>query len=308
MAQVKSRIISKPRAARVNPPAEELVDKEINELFAGNPPKPEMPSKDPMEEFIRSTARSKVAVVVPLYGYWGGVENGFFDEDILRTALEHVVSFAHTWYIIPLAEPERLTRQMYETLNGYNSGGNMNGVRMPAGSTYPDYVAKGIEVALRETDSQYIVVYNPWGVIQKHGVDSMIERITLNGNAPVICGYDMRAEIAPQEFMSYKVKAAPREFASYRAKHLLSLNFIGMKRFIAEMCTIDPRFKTQPFAERDFFQQVAMKGFDAVTSERVPTFFFEVPWEKYVEPDWYADDMEMFVKKWGFTPADIKIQ
>ena len=81
-----------------------------------------------------------------------------------------------------------------------------------------------------------------------------------------------------------------------------------MQRFIAEMCKIDPAFKTQPFAERDFFQQVAIKGYDAVASERVPTFTFDVPWSNYVPEEWYEEDLRAFQSKWGFTPADIKLR
>jgi hypothetical protein len=50
-----------------------------------------------------------------------------------------------------------------------------------------------------------------------------------------------------------------------------------------------------------------MKGFDAVVSDRVPTFFFEVPWHEYVPDEFYSQDLAQFTRKWGFQPADIKV-
>lgn len=297
---------SAPKASRVPPVNKEIGDKEIEELFKAKAPGPEEPVHDQFDSFIRSTARSKIAVIVPLYGYWGDV-HGFLKEDTISSAMVNVTSTAHTWYTVVVAESQRMSHGVYATIAGYNTGGNMRGVDVPVGSSYADYVAKGIEVALDETDAQYIIVYNPWGVIQRHGIDILVDRVNLNGNAPVICGYDLQAELQADQFSSYKA-TQPREFASYRAKHLLSFNFIGMRRFIAEMCSVDPRFKTQPFAERDFFQQIAMKNFDAVTSERVPIYTFKVPWHDYVPDEWYEDDLQEFVKKWGFTPGDIKVR
>lgn len=297
---------STPKAARM-PIDDTVADQQIEELFASRPPTGQAPIYDQFDNFIRSTAQSKVAVIVPLFGYWSDVHDGFLDEEVLRAAVNRITSSNHTHYAVIVAETERMSHPVYETLNGRYVGGNVRGVRVDVGSPYSTYVSEGIRIALEETDAQYLIVYNPWGVIQAHGIDTMVDRVNLNGNAPVICGYDMHAEIAPDEFDRHKA-VAPREFASYKAKHLLSFNFLGMRRFIAEMVKVDPTFKTQPFAERDFFQQIAMKGFDAVTSERVPTFFFDVPWEQYVPHEWYDEDLVAFRRKWGFTPGDIKIR
>lgn len=296
-----------PRKGVFVPPArDEDTDKEIEHIFEKKAPVGEEPVHDNFDKFIRSTARSKITVIIPMFGYWADVKDGFLDEEVLRATVNRVTSASHTLYAVIVAEPPRMSQGVYQTLSGRYVGGNVRGVEVPSGSSYAEYVAEGMRVALEETDAQYVVIYNPWGVIQNHGIDMLVERVNLNAISPVICGYDMCGELKPEQFDKHSAHA-PREFASYKAKHLLSFNFMGMKRFVAEMCKVDPRFKTQQFAERDFFQQIAQKDFDIITSERVPVFFFDVPWEQYVPQAWYAADLDAFRAKWGFTPGDIKI-
>jgi hypothetical protein len=292
---------------QVPPPVDEkVVDRQIEDLFGGRVARANEPVPDQFDNFIKSTARSKVAVIVPMYGYWVDTP-GFLDSEVLKASVNRISSINHEWYTFVVSEPERLSPDNIKILNGPYVGGNVRGVPVPVGSTYTEYVARGIEVALEETKAQYFIIYNPWGIIQKLGLDIMVERVNLNGASPVVCGYDMHRELQWELFDTYRA-SAPREYSSYKAKHMLSLDFMGMRRMVAEMCKLDPRYKTQPFAERDFFQQMAMKGFDAVVSERVPTFFFEVPWDKYVPEEWYQEDLGEFTAKWGFRPADIRIK
>lgn len=274
---------------------EDVVAEEVQELF-GHPGQATQPSAD---DFIAKTSRTKIAIIVPMFGYWQDIKDGFFDEDVLDAATERARSYAHSAYVILLAEPQRLPPWSARILNGKYVAGNVKGVAMPVGSSYGDYIRKGMQVALDETDAQFFVFHNPWTVIQDHGVDSLIDRVNLPDNAPVICGYEMHDKIVSEQFLQYKT-STPVELRQ------LSFNFFGVSRFIAEMCPLDPQIKTQPYLERDFFQSVASKGYSSVSSERVPIFSFVVPWEQYVPPSDYVQDEATFKAKWKFVPEDIK--
>lgn len=286
---------------------EKKVDAEVTELFNDKPTTPVVPNFD---DFIAKTARTKIAIVVPMFGYWGDMENNFLDEDVLDAAMERARSYAHSAYIILLAEPQRLPPWAAKTINTKYMAGNVRGIAMPVGSSYGDYLRKGMEVALNETDASFFVFHSPWTVIQDHGVDSLIDRINIPDNAPVICGYEMHDQISPEAFLRYTT-STPME------KRYLSFNFFGVNRYIAEMCPLDPGMKTQAYLERDFFQMVAHKGYSAVSSESVPMFSFDVPWDgivekgevkqrPYINPADYAADLAAFISKWKFGPEDLQ--
>lgn len=273
--------------------------KEVQELFRGDPA-PAQPAGN-ADDFISKTSRSKVAIIIPLFGYWQDLKDGFLDEDVLDACLERARSYAHNAYVVLLAEPQRLPPSTARVINSKYIAGNARGIAMPNGSSYGDYIRKGMQVALTETDAQYFVFLNPWVVIQDHGVDTLIDRINLPDNAPVICGYDMREKLTPDDFLKYKANA-PEEL------RMLTFNFFGVNRFIAEMCPIDSEMKTQAYLERDFFQNVAAKGYSAVSSERVPVFSFSFDWRQYIPFADYEHDKAHFQSKWRFVPEDIKYE
>ena len=284
------------RSVPVAPINDEMVDKEVKELFNGGPGAATQPNLD---DFIAKTSRTKIAIIVPMFGYFQDIQESFFDEEVLDAALERARSYAHSAYVIILAEPQRLPPWAAKILNTKFVAGNARGVAMPNGSSYGDYLRKGMQVALTETDATFFVFHNPWVVIQDHGVDTLIDRINLPDNAPVICGYEMHDKVAPEQFLQYTT-STPDE------RRQLSFNFFGVSRFIAEMCPLDPSMKTQAYLERDFFQNVATKHYSAVSSERVPIFSFDVPWDLYVPPGDYAHDAGFFSAKWKFLPDDIR--
>lgn len=269
--------------------------REVEELFSqGSAPKM-TPTAD---DFISKTQRSKVAIVIPLFGYWQDLKDGFLDEDVLNASIERARSYAHNYYVILLAEPQRLPPSAAKVINSKYVAGNARGVAMPVGSTYGDYLRKGMQVATQETDAQFFVFLNPWVVIQDHGVDTLIDRINLPDNAPVICGYDMREKLSPDDFLKHKA-SAPEEL------RMLTFNFFGVSRYIAEMVQLDPGMKTQAYLERDFFQNVAARGYNAVSSERVPVFSFSFDWRQYIPAEDYQHDKAAFLAKWRFLPDDI---
>lgn len=306
MEQNQNNEPSQRRSVTAAPPADDRVSKEIEELFDNKAAPAQKPGS--ADDFISKTARSKVAIVVPLYGYWQDIKDGFLDEEVLDACLERARSYVHNAYVILLAEPQRLPPSTAKIINSKYVAGNARGVAMPVGSSYGDYLRKGMEVAIKETDAQYFVFLNPWIVIQDHGVDTLIDRVNIPDNAPVICGFDMRDELMKKN--DNNLNAAGREFIDYKATvpeelRMLTLNFFGVNRYIAEMCPLDPTMKTQAYLERDFFQNVAAKGYSAVCSERVPIFSFSFDWRQYTPASDYAHDKAAFQSKWKFTPEDI---
>ncbi len=278
---------------------DEQVMKEVQELFGEE--KSHAVAPGTADDFISKTARSKVAIIIPMFGYWNDLKDGFLDEEVLDACLERARSYAHNAYIIILAEPTRLPVSTAKVINSKYVAGNARGVAMENGSSYGDYVRKGMQVVLKETDAQYFVFLNPWVVIQDHGVDTLIDRINIPDNAPAICGYDMREKLTPDDFLAYKA-TVPEEL------RLLTFNFFGVNRYIAEMCPLDPEIKTQAYLERDFFQNVAAKGYSAVSSERVPIFSFAFDWRQYIPMADYEHDAARFQSKWRFLPEDIKYE
>ncbi len=278
---------------------DEAALKEVQELFGEVSSRAVSPGS--ADDFISKTSRTKVAIIIPMFGYWNDIKDGFLDEEVLDACLERARSYAHNAYIIILAEPQRLPASTAKVINSKYVAGNARGVAMPTGSSYGDYIRKGMHVAMNETDAQYFVFLNPWVVIQDHGVDTLIDRINIPDNAPVICGYDMREKLTPDDFLKYKA-TVPTEMMT------LTFNFFGVNRYIAEMCPLDPEIKTQAYLERDFFQNVAAKSYNAVSSERVPIFSFAFDWRQYIPKADYDHDAARFQSKWKFLPEDIRYE
>ncbi len=285
------------KSVPMNTSNDEAAERDIEALFAGETSPVQTPGAD---DFISQTQRTKVAIIVPLYGYWQDIKDGFLDEEVLDASLERARSYAHSAYIILVAEPPRMPVSVAKVINSKYIAGNARGVAMPAGSSYGDYLRKGMDVALHETDAAFFVFINPWVVIQDHGIDTLIDRINIPDNAPVICGYEMNGKLSPDTFLHYKANA-PYE------QTVLTFNFFGMNRFIAEMAQLDPSMRTQTYLERDFFQSIASRGYTAVSSERVPIFSFAFDWRQYTSPEDYEHDKAAFLKKWKFLPEGLNM-
>ena len=279
----------------------ENVREDLHNLFNDGPAEgqPER-SVDGMIKHSR-TQRSKIAIIVPLYGFWQDIPDNFLNEEVLGASICRATSSIHASYVLLPAEPQRLSQPVAEVLRQQNIKGNFKGIAMKQGSGYGDYVREGMRVALNETDAAFIVILNPWTVLQDHSIDQLMDRINVADNAPVICGYDMRSKLDPDAFMEYKPNV-PKESYS------LTFDLVGMPRYIANLVAFDGDMQTQPYLERDFFIGVSNKGFSVVSSERVPVFSFDVDWNQYFSPEEYAGDEALFLKKWKFTPDDVKQQ
>ncbi len=255
-----------------------------------------------INDFMSVTAKSKVAVVVPLYGFWGDIPNNPVNGEVLKVALNRLYSSAHQLYNIFVANPNTIPNDMKNP----NSVGNIllsrskmgNSINLPVkrNATYTEYIMEGVEYALKETNAQFIVVFNPWVMIQENGLDILIDRCNRADDAKVISGFDLRTLVEAENFDLYKTNTPSEE-------RDLSFDFVAMPRFVAEMIVIDPNYQTHTFLERDMWQQVMQHSFEAVTSQRVPIFPFNFPWNQYETKEIFDADKAYFNQKWRFDPG-----
>lgn len=263
-------------------------------------------SPQPLEEalgnFVAMTAKSTIAVVIPLYGYWNDIPDNPVNGEVLSAVLQRVYSHVHQLILIFVANPESIEHtptnpeSVANILMAKNMGGNVLNISVPRTASYGEYVTEGMVAALEETKAQFIVVINPWVLIQDGCVDVVVDRANYGDNAKIVSGFDMRAIAQPETFDSYKPTQPIEEWN-------LSFNFLGMPRYIAEMLTLDHRFKTHLFLERDMWQQMSSKGFGVIASQRVPIFPFDFPWASYEALENFQEDEKTFEVKWGFNPG-----
>lgn len=246
-----------------------------------------------LSDFVSVTARSKVVLIVPLFGYWTDkMKETLLDEEVLKASLDRIVSSVHQLYIIFVGEPKRMSVEIQSILAGRAMGGNTQGVAVESGSTYVDYVKAGMDAALHETDAQFIIIVNPWGIVKQNGLDTLVDRIN-RADAKIICGYDLHKDVSPETFDSHFIQIPKEERA-------LTFDFAGMTRQTAEMFELDPNYKTHKYIARDSWQQLYAKGFEVITTQRVLLFMFELNWENLESKEQIEQDKQYFINKWHF--------
>ncbi len=255
-----------------------------------------------LNNFIAHTAKSKVAVIVPLYGYWKDLENNPLNLQTLQLSLDRITSSIHNVYIFLVAEKNRVPEDIRNYIIVHSqANGNYAGVQVNDGASYTDYVRKGLEVAQdNDFGAAYFIVLNPWNLIQKIGIDAMVDRLNFGDEAKVISGWDLRPEVSSENF-------DPKVFENTRynipeERHKVDMNFLGITRYALEMIPLDYNIKTAYFLECDIWQQLFAKGFTAVASQRLPMFVFDVNIENIENTSDLEEDKKYFVKKWGFIP------
>lgn len=262
----------------------------------------EAPLEQALGNFMTITAKSSVAVVIPMYGYWNDIENNPVNGEVLNAVLRRIYSNVHHLYFVFVANPPTIEHDSENPDSVGNIilskvvGGNVLNVPVPRDATYSEYVKEGIESALEKTNAQFIVVFNPWVLIQDGALDVLVDRSNYGDEAKVISGFNFRDAIAPEAFDQYKT-SVPRE------EYDISCDFLGMPRYVAEMVKIDPQFQTHQFLERDIWQQMTSRGFSVITSQRIPIFSFDFPWSSYESQEAFQSDGVLFGKKWGFNPG-----
>jgi len=253
-------------------------------------------------DFMNVTAKSNVAVIVPLYGFWNDIQDNPVNGEVLKITLDRLYSNVHGLYLIFIAHPQSLSTDTKDPLSVGNvlaaksKMGNSTFLPIERTAAYVEYVAKGIEYALNETKAEFIVVFNPWTLIQHGAVDVLVDRCNQGDNAKVVSGFDIRSVIEPESFDNYHY-TIPKE------QYDLSFDFLAMPRFVAEMLEIDPNYKTHMFLQRDLWQQVGQRSFTPITTQRVVIFPFDFPWEDYEGRGEFEADREYFNGKWRFDPG-----
>lgn len=265
----------------------------------------EAPLETAMGNFMSITAKSTVAVVIPLYGYWNDVKDNPVNGEVLQAVLKRVYSNVHHLLLIFVAHPQSIEHDpanpdsVGNILVSRAQAGNVLNVAVKRDASYAQYIDEGIDAALNDTNASFVIVINPWVMIQEGCIDVIIDRANFGDNAKVISGFNMRPllEERPEEFESFKT-ITPQEQLD------ISLNFLGMPRFAAEMLLpIDTEYRTHKFVERDIWQRMMSSGFDVITSQRIPIFPFDFPWTAYELKEEFQLDTEHFEKKWGFNPG-----
>lgn len=260
-----------------------------------------MPSATPLnrtlDDYIARTVKSRVAVIVPLFGYWQDAPSDQLNAETLRLTLERVYSSVHHLYFIFVGDVSRMPSNVGNIIEKYHKAGNCFGVAMKRKDTYADYIREGFKVALSETTAEFVVNLNPWLLFQHNGLDILIDRVNQE-DVKIVSGFDLRGVIDPALFEkhAYQLPAESRD---------LSLDFIGMKRLTAEMIQLDETYRTHYFLARDIWQSLFHKGFEAIVSQRVPIFTFDVDWKELESSVDFESDRSYFITKNRFDP-DLK--
>ncbi len=249
-----------------------------------------------LREFINKTAKSKVAVVIPMYGYWKDAPSDQLNHLTIKLTLDRLYSSVHQLYIVFVSEAPRLPDEVASLLVARAHGGNTSGVLIKKrGATYADYLREGIKVALETTDAQFIVNLNPWVLLQHNALDILIDRVNTD-DAQIACGFDVRGAIEPKSFDNQSF-TFPKEIRD------LSFDFVGMRRSTAETIVLDDNYRTHGFLARDLWQRCFVKGFESITTQRVPIFPFDVDWKEFETSGEHEADKQYFVNKWKYDPS-----
>ena len=253
-------------------------------------------------DFMSQTQKATVAVVIPLYGYWNDIPQNPANGEVLNTVLKRIYATqdTHFLYLIFVANTATLPNEMGDP----DSIANILAIKVQEGNTklvpiereadYPDYVSKGIQYALTETNARFVVVFNPWVLIQEGAIDAIVDRANRADDANVVSGKNVRSLLQPDEGLDQFQSSTPKE------EWDINLDFLCMPRFMAEMIKYDPGYQTKPFFQMDMFQQTRQTGFAAVTSVQIPIFPFDFPWNNYETRDMFEADRAYFKSKWGF--------
>jgi len=258
-----------------------------------------------MDNFVNLTAKGNVAVIVPLYGYWNDIQDNPVNGEVLDTVLKRVYSHVHNLYIIFVANPQTIENDpsnpfsVLNVLTAKSQAGNTKNLPVPRNATYNEYIKEGMEFALQETNSQFIVILNPWVMIQEGGIDAIVDRSNRADDAKIVSGYNVRPFITQDNFQAFD------QFKTVVPKEDWDINFdfMAMPRYVAEMIPFEPGYSTHPFLQVDIFQAMRAKGFACITSQQMPIFPFDFPWTDYETKEMFEADRAFFVHKFGFDPG-----
>lgn len=248
-----------------------------------------------LDAFVSKTSKSKVAVIIPLFGYLKDAPSEQLTVDTLKCSLDLIYSSVHQIYIIFVGEVNKVPDDVGNIVVGRIQANNAMFVDVPENSTYSDHLRAGFNAIKKDVETDFIININPWIIFQHNGIDIMVDRINMD-DAKVFSGFDLRDVIDPRDFASFRPNAPVEE-------RDMTLDFFGMRRGTLDMLQIDPLFKTHYFMARDICQATFRQGFEFITTQRVPIFSFNVEWRDLEPAADFEKDRAYFLNKWGFDPG-----
>jgi hypothetical protein len=243
-----------------------------------------------------------VAIICPLYGYWSDLKIQQLNLETLKKSLENVVSQHHKSYLIIVAEADRTSKELQNWFATKNAAGNVLGVSVEKPATYGDYLKEGLDAALEETSSKFILVINPWiAVRETYTVDGMLERVN-KMDANIVSAFDMRTYahngllgVPDSEFLSFQFNP-PMEIRDW------NIDLWCATRQTIERLNIDSEYKTHYFIARDLWQTTQQSAIESMSSQNFPIYSFLITWTILESSEDYEHDKQHFIQKWHFDP------
>lgn len=260
---------------------------------------------DQVDTFIARTAPSKVAIVVPLFGYWNTVPNNELNEKLLRLTLKQLHSQNHALYFFFVAEAAKTSNELANELTVLAHAGNVKGVSIPSGSSYGDYVREGLHVARTETEAAFFVVFDPRSIVQKNAIDVLIDRVNSSDEAKMVSGYDIADTIHADTEEDFMATFEAYHNPTPKEERAIDFSFMGVARYTLEMILLDENFRTPGYMQYDIWQQLFKMGFEAITSQQIPIYLIPENMKMYEKAEARELDRVYFTSKWGFAP-DLK--
>lgn len=248
-----------------------------------------------LDHYMSVTSKSKVAVIIPLYGYWKDASTEQLTKETLKLCIDRITSSIHQVYIIFVGEMKRISDDVGNVVAGHCTAGNARFVRVPEGSNYADFIRAGFDALKDGIDAQFVVNINPWLVFQYDGIDIIIDRINRD-DAKIVSGFDLRGLVEPNQFNTYHANI-PKE------ERDLCINMFGLKTAMIDLLQLDPKYTTHYFIGRDMWQRMYTQGFEVITSQKIPIFTFKVDWDGLDTVGDFEVDKAYFISKWGFDPG-----
>lgn len=248
-------------------------------------------------------SETKIAVVLPMYGFWSDVEVQELTAQVLQTSLFRLKTEQNKLYFIFVAENSRTTQDIRNIVIGKKQGGNVLAIDIEPFSTYGQYLEEGLDIAKTETDAKFIVVVNPWTIVRNNSIDALIERIN-KSDVSVVSGFDLRTfqdtgrglNGVPASDLDTFGFNPPIELRDFEC------NFWGLTKQMAEILTIDPEYKTHYFLARDVWQTSFQRGLEVISSQFFPVYTLPVDWTTLETREDFEHDKKRFMEKWKFDP------
>lgn len=245
---------------------------------------------------------AKVAVIIPLYGYWSELPVPQMTAQVLQVLLLRLKCYRNKMYFIFVGESNRLEKDVRDIIAGKKLGGDTRAIAVEAYASYNEYIVEGLNAILEDTDSQFVLVANPWIMLKDGVVDEMVERLNRK-DVGIVSGFDTRSYkhaggigIPAEQLDTYQFNPPVEDNA-------FDWNFWGMTRQTAEMFKLDPEYQTHYFSSVDSWAYQFSAGMTVITSQFLPFYSFDIDWKLLESEEDFQKDYQRFLTKWKFDPS-----